>query len=101
MAINLGQRFPIEACRILNERYLTRNRAGLSTRKLYLPKRERDLRVRVVAAPYFCATKLETFRDRGKGDYLASHDLEDPITVVEGRPELLCRYQKLYSDSRM
>ncbi len=50
---------------------------------------ERDIRIRVVTAPYFCATKLEAFKGRGKGDYLASHDLEDLITVVDGRPELL------------
>jgi hypothetical protein len=50
---------------------------------------EPGLRIRVVTARYFCATKLEAFRGRGKGDYLASHDLEDLITVVDGRPELL------------
>ena len=50
---------------------------------------EGDIRIRVVTAPYFCATKLEAFRGRGKADYLASHDLEDLITVVDGRPELL------------
>lgn len=50
---------------------------------------EPGLRVRVVTAPYFCATKLEAFRGRGKRDYLASHDLEDLITVVDGRPGLL------------
>jgi hypothetical protein len=50
---------------------------------------ERDIRIRVVTAPYFCATKLEAFKGRGKGDYLASHDLEDLIAVVDGRPELL------------
>lgn len=50
---------------------------------------ESGLRVRLVTAPYFCGTKLEAFRGRGKGDYLASHDLEDLITVVDGRPELL------------
>ena len=50
---------------------------------------ERDVRIRVVTAPYFCATKLEAFRGRGKGDYLSSHDLEDLITVVDGRSELL------------
>jgi hypothetical protein len=49
---------------------------------------EPDLRIRVVTAPYFCATKIEAFRGRGKGDYLSSHDLEDLITVVDGRPEL-------------
>jgi len=50
---------------------------------------ERGVRIRVVTAPYFCATKLEAFRGRGEGDYLASHDLEDLITVVDGRAELL------------
>ena len=49
----------------------------------------RDVRIRVVTASYFCATKLEAFKGRGKGDYLSSHDLEDLITVVDGRSELL------------
>jgi hypothetical protein len=49
---------------------------------------EVGLRIRVVTAPYFCATKIEAFRGRGKGDYLSSHDLEDLIIVVDGRPEL-------------
>ena len=34
------------------------------------------------------ATKLEAFADRGHGDFLASHDLEDITTIVDGRPEL-------------
>lgn len=50
---------------------------------------EGGIRIRVVTAPYFCGTKLEAFRGRGKGDYVASHDLEDLVTVVDGRPELL------------
>jgi hypothetical protein len=37
----------------------------------------------------FLATKLEAFRGRGGGDLLASHDLEDIITVIDGRHELL------------
>ena len=36
-----------------------------------------DLRVRVVTGVYFCATKLDAFAGRGKGDYQLSHDLED------------------------
>jgi predicted nucleotidyltransferase len=50
------------------------------------------LTIRVVSPVYFCATKLEAFKGRGGGDYLSSHDLEDLITVVDGRPEL---YQEL------
>jgi len=50
---------------------------------------EPDLRVRVVTAVYFCATKLEAFTGRGKGDYQSSHDLEDLVAVVDGRAELV------------
>jgi predicted nucleotidyltransferase len=39
------------------------------------------LRIRVVTAPYFCATKLEAFAGRGQGDYLASRDLEDLVNT--------------------
>ncbi len=50
---------------------------------------ESDLIVRVVTAPFFLGTKLEAFRGRGKNDYFASHDLEDVIAVIDGRPSLL------------
>ncbi|HBG31809.1 MAG TPA: hypothetical protein DDW98_14515 [Gammaproteobacteria bacterium] len=46
------------------------------------------LSIRLVSAPAFVATKLEAFADRGKGDYLSSHDLEDVLIVVDGRPTL-------------
>ena len=45
--------------------------------------------VRVADAPSFIATKLEAFLDRGGGDYLSSHDLEDVLSVVDGRAELV------------
>lgn len=45
----------------------------------------RDLEIRVVSAPYFLATKIEAFKGRGNGDFLASHDLEDLIFVIDGR----------------
>jgi hypothetical protein len=45
--------------------------------------------IALIAAPVFIATKLEACRDRGRGDLLASHDLEDIVTVVDGRPELI------------
>lgn len=44
--------------------------------------------IRLVTAPYFLATKLEAFKGRGKGDYAFSHDLEDIIAVIDGRPTL-------------
>ena len=46
------------------------------------------INLRVISAPLFVATKLEAFYDRGDGDYGASHDVEDIINVVDGRPEL-------------
>ena len=52
---------------------------------LVLPSGER---IRAVTAPYFLATKLEAFAGRGGGDYQASADLEDIVTVVDGRIEL-------------
>jgi predicted nucleotidyltransferase len=47
------------------------------------------LSVRLVTGPYFLATKLEAFSERGDGDYQLSHDIEDVIAVVDGRTELL------------
>ena len=44
--------------------------------------------IRLISAPAFVATKFEAFSDRGQGDFLASHDLEDIINVLGGRPEL-------------
>jgi hypothetical protein len=38
-----------------------------------------------LTAPYFLATKFEAFKDRGQSDVYVSHDLEDIITVVDGR----------------
>lgn len=48
-----------------------------------------ELSIRLVTAPYFLATKIEAFRGRGNGDYLASHDVEDMVTLIDGRKELL------------
>lgn len=44
--------------------------------------------IRLVSAPCFAATKLAAFTGRGQGDYLASHDMEDLVAVLDGRPEL-------------
>ena len=43
----------------------------------------------LITAPVFIATKLEAFADRGAGDFLASHDLEDITTVVPIRMTLI------------
>jgi hypothetical protein len=45
--------------------------------------------IRVITAPYFLATKMEAFRGRGQMDFLASHDLEDFVAVLDGRSTIL------------
>jgi predicted nucleotidyltransferase len=45
------------------------------------------LHIRLISAPAFVATKLEAFATRGRSD-VYSHDLEDILVVVDGRPEL-------------
>ena len=50
--------------------------------------------IRMVSAPYFLITKLEAFAGRGGGDYLASHDMEDIIAVLDGRPEIVEEVKK-------
>jgi predicted nucleotidyltransferase len=50
--------------------------------------------IRMVTAPYFLATKLGAFEGRGKGDYVMSHDMEDIVAVVDGRPEVISEVQQ-------
>jgi hypothetical protein len=61
---------------------------------------EKDLKIRLVAPVYFCASKLEAFAGRGRNDFHASRDLEDLIAVVDGRAELVGEIQGAASDVR-
>ena len=45
--------------------------------------------IRHLTPALFLATKLEAYGERGNSDPLGSHDLEDIINVIDGRPELL------------
>lgn len=45
--------------------------------------------IRAISPPYLIATKLEAWNGRGGGDHLRSHDLEDIITLVDGRAEVI------------
>jgi predicted nucleotidyltransferase len=47
-----------------------------------------ELEIRLITAPYFLATKLEALHGRGRNDFRGSHDLEDIVTVIDGRAEL-------------
>lgn len=50
---------------------------------------EPTLNIRLVPTSYLLATKLEAFKDRGNSDYYGSHDLEDVVTLLDGRESLL------------
>lgn len=52
-------------------------------------KLKNKLKIKLISPPYFLATKIEAFKGRGNNDFLASHDLEDIIAVIEGRLELI------------
>jgi len=45
--------------------------------------------IHVVSSPYFLITKLEAFDGRGAGDYQMSHDIEDIVAVIDGRPVIV------------
>ncbi|MEX2515618.1 MAG: hypothetical protein WD572_01725 [Gammaproteobacteria bacterium] len=45
--------------------------------------------INLVSPPVFIASKIEAFKGRGNNDFLASHDLEDVISVIDGRDELI------------
>jgi hypothetical protein len=55
-------------------------------------------RIRLISAPYFLATKLEAFRGRGQFDYRMSRDVEDIVTVLDGRPEIVTEIQTSASE---
>lgn len=59
------------------------------------------IEIKVVSAPYFLATKIEAFLGRGNNDFMLSSDLEDIITVLDGRSEIIAEVkateQKLQS----
>ena len=61
---------------------------------------EAGLNISVVNSVYFCASKLEAFGDRGKNDYLGSRDLEDVISIVDGRVELVGEIRGARNDVR-
>ena len=48
-----------------------------------------ELVIRIASAPTYIATKFVAFDSRGGGDHFGSHDIEDIITVIAGRPEVV------------
>lgn len=45
--------------------------------------------IKVFAAPWFPAAKLQAYQGRGHGDVLMSNDIEDIVALLDGREELL------------
>jgi predicted nucleotidyltransferase len=57
--------------------------------------------IRMVTAPYFLTTKLAAFDQRGRNDYQMSHDIEDIIAVLDGRPEIVKEISQAATDLRL
>lgn len=56
--------------------------------------------IRAVSPPYLLATKLEAFKGRGERDFLASHDFDDIIALVDGREEVVDELASASADVR-
>ncbi len=48
--------------------------------------------INVISASCFVASKIVAFSNRGNSDFLGSHDLEDIVTVLDGRPEFFSEF---------
>ena len=56
--------------------------------------------VKILSAPYFIATKMEAFKDRGNSDGRTSQDFEDIIYVLENRKEIWEEMKNVAGDVR-
>lgn len=45
-------------------------------------------RIKIFSPAYLIASKIEAFKGRGKGSFLSSTDIEDIITLFDGRSEI-------------
>ena len=61
---------------------------------------EEGLEIRVISAPAFLATKWEAFESRGEQNMLMSHDVEDIIAVVAGRPSVVAEVYSCVTEVR-
>jgi predicted nucleotidyltransferase len=52
-----------------------------------------DVRLRLISPVGFLATKLTAFFDRGDGDYYGSRDIEDFLTVIDGRTAIVAEVE--------
>lgn len=50
---------------------------------------QEGLSIRLITAPCFLATKIEAFQSGTRGDFFTSRDLDDIVSVLDGRPEII------------
>ncbi len=60
---------------------------GLETAQSY--KISESIVIRILTPPYFIATKLEAYLGRGNNDPQSSRDMEDILTLIDGREEVI------------
>jgi hypothetical protein len=56
--------------------------------------------IRAITSPYFLGTKIEAFLGRGENDYIASHDLEDVMAVIDGRRSIVDEVRQANTELR-
>jgi predicted nucleotidyltransferase len=59
-----------------------------------------DTKLKIVSPVGLLVTKYLTFTERGENDYYASHDLEDIITVIDGREGIVSEINEASDDLR-
>ncbi len=57
-------------------------------------------RLKLISPVALLAMKHVAFTDRGDGDYYASHDLEDFVTVIDGREKIVAEVNEASADLR-
>jgi predicted nucleotidyltransferase len=55
---------------------------------------DEGMTIRLVSPEYFIATKLEAYRGRGNEDPLSSRDIEDLLTIIDGREQIIDELSK-------
>jgi hypothetical protein len=59
-----------------------------------------ELNIKRLTPTLFVATKLDAYLGRGKGDLLASRDMEDILLLIDGRREFAAEVQAADDDIR-
>lgn len=72
----------------LNTRWFAEALAGADLRAV-----RPGVNLRLISPAGFVATKLTAFFDRGGGDYYGSRDIEDALTVIDGRANIVAEVE--------